>query len=329
MIRKIIYTILFTQFFIFGIAQDPQFSQFYSTPLYLAPSFAGATEGSRIAMNYRDQWPALPGSFVTYSFSYDQYFSQYNSGIGVFFMRDEAGGGMLSTTNIGLQYAYNVPINQFWSIRPGIHYYYYQKTVGFDRLLFSDQLLTGQTGTSIEIRPDEKVNHSDMALSILVHSDKIWFGATADHMMKINKNLGENQDYLMLKMSAFGGYKYDLPSKTRKRREESLTFVFNFKNQNNDSQLDIGTYITKEPIVFGIWYRGLPVFHDVKNHDAISLMAGFKFEGINIGYSYDFTISQLVTTTGGAHEVSLIYLFNQDLSLSKKKKITPIPCPIL
>ncbi|MBN1157966.1 MAG: type IX secretion system membrane protein PorP/SprF, partial [Bacteroidales bacterium] len=30
-----------------ALAQDPQFSQFYSNPLYLAPSFAGAAASSR------------------------------------------------------------------------------------------------------------------------------------------------------------------------------------------------------------------------------------------------------------------------------------------
>ena len=42
-----------------GKTQDPQFPQFYSSPLYLAPSFAGATDGGRVILNYRDQWPQL------------------------------------------------------------------------------------------------------------------------------------------------------------------------------------------------------------------------------------------------------------------------------
>ncbi|NJK87805.1 MAG: type IX secretion system membrane protein PorP/SprF [Bacteroidales bacterium] len=41
------------------IAQDPQFSQFYSTYLYLAPSFAGLTENNRFSLNYRNQWPEI------------------------------------------------------------------------------------------------------------------------------------------------------------------------------------------------------------------------------------------------------------------------------
>ena len=46
-------------------AQDPQFSQFYAAPLYLNPAFAGSSELARVGINYRNQWPAMPGNFVT------------------------------------------------------------------------------------------------------------------------------------------------------------------------------------------------------------------------------------------------------------------------
>jgi len=76
-----------------GFGQDPHFSQFYAAPLYLGPSFAGAGENTRIMTNYRDQWPKMPGVFVTYSFSADHYMPDLNSGFGLFVMKDQAGDG--------------------------------------------------------------------------------------------------------------------------------------------------------------------------------------------------------------------------------------------
>ncbi len=61
--------------------------------------------------------------------------------------------------------------------------------------------------------------------------------------------------------------------------------------------------------------------------DAIIGLIGIKTSSVHIGYSYDFTISNLISSTGGAHEISLIYEFN-NLSLGQqRKRIRAIPCP--
>ena len=57
------------------MAQDPHFTQFYAVPTYLSPAFAGTTVQSRFALQFRDQWPAIPGAFVSYAFAADQYLS--------------------------------------------------------------------------------------------------------------------------------------------------------------------------------------------------------------------------------------------------------------
>src|SRR5690554_7910039 len=74
-------------------AQDPQFSQFYANPIYLNPAFAGSHGCPRFAVNYRNQWPALSGTFVTYSASYDQYFKSIAGGVGVIATHDQQGKG--------------------------------------------------------------------------------------------------------------------------------------------------------------------------------------------------------------------------------------------
>lgn len=74
-----------------GFSQDSQFSQFYASPLYLAPSFAGSTDGDRFSLNYRNQWPAITKSFQTYSLGYDHYFPHLKSGIGLLLFREQAG----------------------------------------------------------------------------------------------------------------------------------------------------------------------------------------------------------------------------------------------
>ena len=53
-------------------AQDPEFTQFYSNPIYLNPAFAGSRICPRFVMNYRNEWPNISGNFVTTAASYDQ-----------------------------------------------------------------------------------------------------------------------------------------------------------------------------------------------------------------------------------------------------------------
>ena len=47
---------------------------------------------------------------MTYSFSYDHYFSNFNSGFGLLAYKDAAGTGQLGTFSVGVQYSYNFKI---------------------------------------------------------------------------------------------------------------------------------------------------------------------------------------------------------------------------
>lgn len=318
------------------LAQDLHFSQFYAAPLYSCPSFSGTTDGSRAVLNYRNQWPEIPGAFISYAFSLDHYFKNMKSGVGLLFVRDQAGKGKLSTTNIGLQYSYNITINRFWQVRPGVHFLYSQRSVDYNRNTFGDELLTGQV--SFEQISMPKLGYTDFASSVLAYSKKYWFGATVDHLMKPNQSFMELDSRIPIKYTFFGGTKHRLKGSLGRRyfkgrtsgkyRKESITFAFLYKFQENFSQLDLGGYWYKRPIVIGVWYRGLLVSKEYKgygNSDAAIFLVGYKVDNLSIGYSYDFNISKLITSTGGAHELSLIYEFNQ--SQEAKKKYEIVPCP--
>lgn len=328
--NKHIYILLF--FVCFGFsklysAYDPQFSQFYAAPLYMGPSFAGATENTRFVLNYRDQWPKLNNVYVTYAFSADHYIPEYNSGIGLLVLRDQLGGGKLYTTSIVGQYAYNIKLGNIWHLRPGLQFLYLQKGYDYSLIYFSDQMsLDGRNPTSIEIPTDDKISHYDFGTSALFHTKSMWYGLTLDHLMKTNTALKDNFDYSPIKISVYGGGKIPLESSFYKRDKHSMFVAFNFKWQGPDQQLDIGTYYEKQGMNVGLWYRGIPVFSSI-SHDALTLMFGYKINSIAIGYSYDITISKLIMQTGGAHEISLTYLLNQN-PWNRRKKITPLPCPI-
>ncbi len=312
-----------------GFSQDPQFSQFYAAPLYLGPSFTGSTHGTRIALNYRDQWPSMPGTFVTYLFSVDHYFHEYNSGLGLMVMRDDAGGGKLNRVNVNAQYSYDITLTNTLSLRPGIQFMYFTRNIDYSSLLFSDQMsLTGNNSTTVEIPSGERVQHFDFGTSMLLYHDDFWVGFSSDYLIKVSPALADNQNYLPIKYSVYAGYTIPLERAYYKRDQRNLYVATHFKAQGLYRQLDIGAYLYKDPLMFGLWYRGIPLFKEIRSHDALSTMLGYKINGISIGYSYDFTISRLITTTGGAHEVSIVYEFGEEPKKRMPKKRRTIPCPI-
>ncbi len=319
-------TIILTLFLFcfFSLAQDPQLTQFYSAPLYLAPSFAGATQQHRVASTYRNQWPGVPGAYVTYTFSYDHFFSNFNSGLGLLIMRDEAGSGDLSTTNIGVQYSYDIQLADLWHIRPGISFVFTQTGINFSKLLWGDQISPSGTTPTIQIPSLERKGAIDASLSVLVYSGRMWAGAAVDHLFRPNNSLYDNDTRLGMKITAFGGYQVVRKGRLLKPIEETLSLAGLFKYQSHIMQLDMGVYWYKNPLVFGLWYRGLPVISNEMRGDAICFLVGYKVDQFSIGYSYDFTINKLLTSTWGSHEIALIYEFTTS---RKKQKRHMVPCP--
>ncbi len=126
---------------ILSAAQDYQYTQFYAAPVNLNPAFTGNTTQSRIVMNYRNQWTAIPGAFVTYNLSYEHFIPKIKSGVGILMNHDRAGSGNLGYTSIAGLYSYEFQVNYNLFIRPGISFGKSFRTLDYDRLVFGDQLV--------------------------------------------------------------------------------------------------------------------------------------------------------------------------------------------
>ena len=314
-----------------GSSQDPQFSQFYSNYLYLAPSFAGLTERNRIAFNYRNQWPEIKVGYQTYAASFDKFIEKFNSGLGVLFYQDMAGSGNLRTTSLGIQYSYDFSINKNWHARPGMHFNYTERGIDFERLLWNDQIsASGNAPVSAELAPMDKAGDIDFSTSLLTYSDRFWMGVSVDHLLRPNQSLyyyekeTGNPAKVPIKYSFFGGVKFIKNEHLLRPIPTTLQLAFLYRQQEQFRQLDIGVYWYRNPLVAGLWYRGIPFYKEVFNRDAFTLLIGIKTKTMNIGYSYDFTLSPLITSTGGSHELSISYTFK---TKPIKHKPRAVPCP--
>ncbi len=306
--------------------QDSQFSQFYSAPMQLGPSMAGSANEGRLVMNYRDQWPRLSGRFITYAVSFDQYVEEYNSGIGVSFIHDNAGSSKLTSTKAGINYSYRIKAGRDLFFQPGLETYYFQRRINFDKLTFADQFY-GETilPSSIQTPPELNRGQLNFSSSLLVFTSKFWTGVTVGHLMQLNSTLAEDPGHMPLKLTAFGGATFNIKRQYRNMEAQTISLAYQFRRQSSVNQLDLGAYYFRTPLRIGLWYRGMPQGGSEWNRDAVIVSAGVLFDQFMLSYSYDLTISNMIQSTGGAHEIAVHYRFGK--LLTDLKGIGQVPCP--
>lgn len=330
--KKLIYIAFLMLICGSGVAQDTEFTQFYAAPTYLSPAFAGTSIQSRLSANYRNQWPAIPGAWVAYNVAYDHYSPEISSGFGLIATHERAGSGALRSNTVGLQYAYEIQLRRETFIRPALQFSYSNRNINFNDLVFGDQLIRGGAATSLEENLTQPVNFFDMGTGFLLFNPNYWFGAAIHHLNQPNESLyPDHLGLLPRRISLHGGYRFNVGKGGMYRRGgKAILAAFNYRQQADFSQLDIGAYLELEPIVVGIWYRGLPGLksngYGYLNQDAVAVMIGIGSPFFRFGYSYDLTVSQLsLGASAGAHELSISYEWaNKRNKRLGKKRI--IPC---
>jgi len=303
-------------------AENPQFSQYYASPLLIAPSFAGNSLGSRAFLSFRDQWAKLPGSYITTAVAVDNNFYNINSGMGLVIMSDMAGSARLTNTTITGLYSYRFNINDDWRVRPGISFTYAQRSLNYAKATFPDQLdITGRSPTSIE-QPTDPYYYFDASSSIVVYNRKLWLGFCVDHLLRPQTSFSRLDARMPMQWSQFGGINIPVTNSVGKV-PEIVTVNYLFKMSQQFRQMDVGVNWYRAPMLLGFAWRGLPA----KEHSSVDCLiftVGIAFNNMALGYSYDFTVSKLGPATGGSHEVTLSIAFNEG---GKSQRRGSIPCP--
>jgi type IX secretion system PorP/SprF family membrane protein len=290
-------------------AQDPHFSQFYSAPLYTNPALAGTTAQGRFLFNYRAQWTQLPGEFVTYQLSYDQPIYQTSSSFGFSMVLDKAGSAGVRSTNLQAVYAYNLKLSEIASLKAGLQLGYGNRNLDYFKLVFGDQLSeTGYIGSPSAEQglPNETINFIEAGAGLALYTDNFWLGISGFHLNQPNHSITETKENLPMRISVQTGFKITRYKSTKNKREGydmALTPGIYYSQQGKFRQLDIGANGFIDPLILGLWYRGLPIQRNA--FGALVSSVGFKYQGITFLYSFDAGISKIARNAGGAHEFSL------------------------
>jgi len=306
--------------------QDLAFSQFYANPVYLNPALAGNKICPRITLNYRNQYPTLNGHYVSYSVGADMFARKVSGGIAALATADMS--GPLATYTGSLIYSYRLIISKEITLNAAMQAGFLQYRLNWKDLIFEDMIVPG-TGEILSSSPGEdqpeRLNIGDIDFStgfVAGYKERFYLGAAFHHITTpdLSFYIG-NTSRLDMRITLHGGALFylepDFYSNDSKRLSVSPNVVY--MQQGNFRQLNSGFYVNFYPFVSGIWLR-----HNFNNPDAMIVSLGFQQPEYKIGYSYDFTLSQLGLPAGGAHEISLVWL----LPCQKKEFVyKAIKCP--
>jgi len=301
-----------------AFAQDPEFTQFYANPLYLNPALTGSNICTRVTLNYRNQWPAISGTYVTSAASFDRFVHSIKSGIGVLAMNDRAGNGTLTTTNISLFYSKQVPLRKNAFVNFGMRAGYGQKKIDWSKLNFGDMIdpKHGFVYNTADAPGLAQKSFADFSAGTFLSIKNFYAGFAVDHLTEPDEGL-KGSSPLPRKYTAHAGA--TIPLKKKEKNGNSISPNILYQKQQDFEQLNLGMYVNSGPLVGGLWYR-----HAYRAPDAFVLLLGVQHGYFKIGYSYDITISRLTNVTAGSHELS----FGIQLNCKKpNKKIRPSLCP--
>ncbi|WP_301920853.1 PorP/SprF family type IX secretion system membrane protein [Ferruginibacter sp.] len=314
-------------------AQDPHFSQFFSSPLTLNPAFTGKFNGQwRIAANHRDQWPSIPKAYVTTSASVD--FSILKDkipagdvfGIGFSGLSDQSADAALKLNYGSLSMSYHKALDEdgYNTIGAGFQATYTSAILDFTKLTFEDQLTqNGFTGTTAEtLNNGSNQNYFDVNAGLLYSGssngvNNYYLGASLYHINKPSLSFIDKTWNLSSRMTVHGGGSFPVGDNL------SIFTSAIFQLQNSATETVVGGALSANvnsddvnptSVYLGSWYRF---------GDALIPYIGIEINGLRIGASYDINTSSLkaATASRGGSEFSLIYI-KRPVSNNKG-----IPCP--
>ena len=269
--------------------QQPQYTQHMYNTTALNPAYAGTNEGLEATLLHRSQWVGVTGAPVTQSLSIDGKVGQRISlGLGAYNEKI----GPSNEVNINGIFAYEVMLGQNTRLSLGLNLGIDFYNVDWSKGLYYDNQDPIFNENVNEIRPI-------VGAGSFLYGEKWYLGVSAPNLLGLNsfnaKNDGEqviervNHYYLM------GGYIFDV-SRDLKFKPAVLAKVIEGSPVSIDASAN---FLIQDKVTLGAAYRF---------NDAVSGIIGLQLgQRIFVGYSYDYTLTDLSDYNNGSHEIILKY----------------------
>ncbi|HZI52890.1 MAG TPA: PorP/SprF family type IX secretion system membrane protein [Chitinophagaceae bacterium] len=318
-------------------AQDPSFSQFFSSPLNVNPALtANINADWRLISNFRDQWIGPASPYVTGTISYDSKILQKKipnvetegniMGLGGMLMFDHAMAGIVKSTYASLNMSYSIKISETDSyterIGLGFGAIYGNRTIDFNRLTFEEQFTGFGFNTNL---PAGETSLSNMkpyfsASAGIIYNAKTLksnfdLGVAGFHLNKPKQTFLEDENqFLAIRKVAHANFETFISE----RAVLNTNAIYQFQDEANYFSIGaaLGYYVgnsIETMITAGLWYW---------SKNALIPYVGLTYKDFQFGISYDITTSKLndAARRPKSWEVSIILR-------GVKKPSAVIPCP--
>ncbi|MDX2362571.1 MAG: type IX secretion system membrane protein PorP/SprF [Crocinitomicaceae bacterium] len=242
-------------------------------------------------LNFRKQWTSFPGSPTTQSLSCHSEV-EANFGFGGTLFNDNSGPSRRTGLNVNASYIMKLDgQNKSKFIGFGLGITLAQHVIDIDKLntYFPDDPAVIR-GYNNRIVPDANVG------VYFKWKDNAFVGLSAYNLVQTNRDLYDFQNplYNPLARTYYLLFGYDFPTESKMvyktsalvRAIETGTFQFDVT----------GMAVWNNTVWFGLSYRNL---------DAVSALIGCQIGQFKIGYSYDYTLSDIGRYSSGSHEFFL------------------------
>ena len=298
-------------------AQDLEFTQFYANPVYLNPAFAGTHSCPRVAMNYRNQWPSLSGSYVSYAAAFDDYYKNISGGFGVLAVHDVQ-AQTINSSQLGVMYSYHLRMGRKWTMLFGAKANYWMKFLDWDKLTFGDMIdpRRGFIYATGDVPRGGSRGFFDATVGTVIFNKNFNVGFVAHHLNRPNESMIVGESRLPMRFTGHMSANIPLGGRSQYKNVTTIMPSVIYSYQNGFQQLNLGTYVKYGAFTAGAWFR---------NKDAFILTIGVQTKKFKFGYSYDVTVSKLNNgVSGGSHELSMGFNFN---CKDRPPQFRTISCP--
>lgn len=279
--------------------QLPQYTQYMLNEMAINPAVAGKDNFADVRSNNRYQWVGITDAPRTYMLTLHSPLKNRNMGLGTHIYTDIV--GPTRRVGISLAYAYHIKLTEKTKLSLGISAGIQQWGIDGHKLLLhdaGDENLVTQYQTKIV---------PDLGAGLYVHNEKWYLGFSAPQLYQSPIRLykdGDDKGTLVTHFLLNGAYKFKINDDFKVEPSFLAKYAI-----PAPMKIDVGArVIYQEQVWMGVGYR---------HNDAVTAILGFMYKNyLMIGYSYDFTTTNLKKYSTGTHELMLGLRFSKQQTKS-------------